>query len=92
MVRYYFDTRDNETFVADEIGVDLDSFEQVKRMASAAMADFAKDVLPGATVRILMIEVRNDVRPVLRVRLRFEIEEVPSQEPQQDGTNPLNRC
>jgi hypothetical protein len=46
MPRYYFDSRDNETFIADEIGVDITSFEEVKTTASTAMADFA-----GCTAR-----------------------------------------
>lgn len=40
------------------------------------MADFAKDVLPGCVVRTLTIEVRDDLGPVLRVKLRFEVEHV----------------
>lgn len=76
MARYYFDTRDNEKFVSDDVGVEVDSFETVKLMASEAMADFASDVLPGSVVRTLTIEVRDDHGPVLRVVLRFEIEHV----------------
>jgi len=76
MPRYYFDERDNEKFVIDDEGVEIDAFEQVKVEASRAMADFAKDVLPGSIVRTLAIEVRDNWRPVLRVKLRFEIEHV----------------
>lgn len=74
MTLYYFDTRDNEHFVPDDIGVELATFAQVKLAASQAMADFAKDVLPGSVLRILSIEVRDSSGPVLRVVLRFEIE------------------
>jgi hypothetical protein len=70
MTRYYFDTRDND----DDIGVELATFEQVKLAASEAMADFAKDVLPGSVVRILSIEARDSSRLLLRVVLRFEID------------------
>ncbi|PSO30909.1 hypothetical protein [Bradyrhizobium sp. MOS002] len=76
MARYYFDTRDNDDFIPDVEGVEIATFEQVKIAASEAMADFAKDVLPGSVVRILMIEVRDDLRSILRVVLRFEIEHV----------------
>jgi hypothetical protein len=48
MTRYYFDTRENDDFVSDDIGVELATFEQVKLAASQGMADFAKDVLPGS--------------------------------------------
>lgn len=76
MARYYFDTRDNEKFVSDDVGIEVDSFETMKLMASEAMADFAKDVLPRSVVRTLAIEVRDDHDPVLRVVLRFEVEHV----------------
>jgi hypothetical protein len=73
MSHYYFDTRDNDKFVLDEIGVEIATLAKVKRAASEAMADFAKDVLPGSVVRTLSIEVRDGSGPVLRVVLRFEI-------------------
>ncbi|MCK1546840.1 hypothetical protein IVA87_24465 [Bradyrhizobium sp. 147] len=79
MPRYYFDTRDNETFIADEIGVDIASLEEVRTMVSTAMAEFARDVLPGSAFRTLAIEVRDDFGPVLLVSLRFEIERVSDQ-------------
>ncbi|RZN30516.1 hypothetical protein [Bradyrhizobium sp. Leo121] len=74
MPRYYFDTRDDATFIRDEVGLEIGTFDQVKHAASEAMADLAKDVLPGAEVRNLAIEVRDDIGPVLVVKLRFEIE------------------
>ncbi|MCA1457689.1 hypothetical protein I6F35_31625 [Bradyrhizobium sp. BRP22] len=76
MPRYYFDTRDNEKFVPDELGLEIASFEKVRAVASVAMADLARDVLPGSVARDLAIEVRNDAGPVLRVSLRFEVEQV----------------
>ena len=74
MALYFFDTRDNDTFVPDEAGVEIATFDAVKRVATEAMADLAKDVLPGSAARSLLIEVRDDVGSVLRVVLRFEIE------------------
>ena len=79
MPRYYFDTRDNDTFLADDTGVEIDSFEEVKLEATKAMADFAKDVLPGSVVRLLAIEGRDGVGPVLSVKLRCEVQHVVAQ-------------
>jgi hypothetical protein len=76
MVRYFFDIRDNERFYPDDVGVELSSIDKVKAEASRAMGEIAKDALPGSEVRILAIEVRDDLGPVLRVTLRFEIEHV----------------
>lgn len=76
MRRYYFDYRDNEEFVADDTGSEYSSLEDVKAVASRALAELARDVLPGSVVRTLAIEVRNDLGPVLRVGLRFEVEQL----------------
>jgi len=35
MPRYYFDERDNEKFVIDDEGVEIDTFEHVKVEASS---------------------------------------------------------
>lgn len=56
MARYYFDTRDDETLIEDDVGLDLASFEDVKREAAKALAEIARDVLPGAVVRTLAVE------------------------------------
>ncbi|UPK31132.1 DUF6894 family protein [Bradyrhizobium sp. 195] len=76
MPHYFFDTRDNNIFVPDDIGAQFATIDEVKHEASRAMADFAKDVLPGSVLRTLAIEVRDDFGPVLRVVLIFEIEQV----------------
>ena len=74
MVRYFFDVRDTDSFYPDDTGVELPSIDIVKAQASKTMGEIAKDVLPGAEVRTLAIEVRDDCGPILRVALRFEIE------------------
>ncbi|MET4520308.1 hypothetical protein ABIB81_009672 [Bradyrhizobium sp. I1.7.5] len=48
MPRYYFDTRDNQNFIADDVEIEFETFDEVKAEASLAMADLAKDVLPGS--------------------------------------------
>lgn len=72
--RYFFDTRDNETFVADETGVEISSPR--KDNGFGRDGRFAKDVLPGSVVRALAIEVRDDFGPVLRVLPTFVIAQV----------------
>jgi hypothetical protein len=75
MPRYYFDTRDNETFVLDDIGVVLPSIEHARDQAAVGLAELAKDVLPGSVRRELAIEVRDQARePLLRSSLSFEVE------------------
>lgn len=71
-MRYFFDTRDNGTFVEDEVGVDLSGFEAAKELAALSLAELAKDVLPGSIKRVLSIEVRDVAQPILRDVLTFE--------------------
>lgn len=47
MARYYFDTRDDETFVPDDVGVEIDSFDEVKLAASAAKPTSPRTYYPA---------------------------------------------
>jgi hypothetical protein len=69
--RYFFDTRDGDTFVADDLGVVLPSLEAARDQAAVALAEMAKEVLPGSIRRKISIEVRDDA-PVLSTSLVFE--------------------
>jgi hypothetical protein len=74
MPRYYFDTRDNDLFIADEDGLDLSGDNAARDETSRGLADMAKDVLPGAMRRLLSVEVRDAARqPLLAARLTFEV-------------------
>ena len=71
VTRYYFDTRDGDTFIVDDVGVELPNVEAARDQAAIGLAEMAKDVLPGSVRRELAIEVR-DGQPVLRTSLVFE--------------------
>lgn len=72
MPQYYFDTRDNETFIRDDIGLQLPDLEAVKAEAAKSLAELARDVLPGALKRRLTVDVRDERQPVLTAILNFE--------------------
>jgi hypothetical protein len=72
MTRYFFDTRDNGTFIEDEVGLDLIDLEAAKKQAAISLAELARDVLPGSIKRVLAVEVRNPMHPILRDVLTFE--------------------
>jgi hypothetical protein len=73
MPRYYFDSRDGESFICDEEGFEYPNLEAARDVATAALADLAKEVLPGSVRRELAIEVRDEHKePVLRTCLVFE--------------------
>ena len=72
MALYFFDTRDDDRFMEDDIGIEYSSLEAVKREAARALADMARDVIPGSMRRNLAVEVRDDQGPVLKAVMSFE--------------------
>jgi hypothetical protein len=72
VARYFFDSRDGDTFSRDDIGDDLPNLERVKVVATRALAELARDVPPGSVKRKLSIEVRQGEWPVLMLSLTFE--------------------
>ena len=72
MPLYFFDTRDNDTFIEDDVGVELPDLEAVKVEAARALAELARDVIPGSLRRELAVEVRDELGPVLRALMHFE--------------------
>jgi hypothetical protein len=69
---YFFDTRDNDTFTEDDVGIELPDLETVKSQASVSLAELARDVLPGSLERDLAVEVRNERQLVMKAKLKFE--------------------
>jgi DNA-binding transcriptional LysR family regulator len=58
--RYFFDFRDNDRLTSDDEGVECDGMETVRREATCALAEIAKDILPrsgpladGRLIRVL---------------------------------------
>jgi hypothetical protein len=72
MPHYYFDSRDNEKFLRDDDGLHFDTIERARDQAAIALAEMAREVLPGSCRRELAIEVRDDTAAVLRTSLLFE--------------------
>ena len=72
MPLYFFDTRDGDRFIEDDIGLEFPDLEAVKIEASRALAELAHDVLPGSLKRELAVEVRDEAGPVLKALMRFE--------------------
>jgi len=72
MPLYFFDTRDNDSFVRDEIGLELPDLKAVKAEAAVSLAELARDVLPSCLKRELAVEARDEWQPVLRATLTFE--------------------
>jgi hypothetical protein len=69
---YFFDTRDNGTFIEDDTGIDCADLDSVKRQAALSLAELARDVLPESIKRVLSVEVRDATQPILKDVLTFE--------------------
>jgi hypothetical protein len=72
MPLYFFDTRDNDQLVEDDVGLEYPDLEAVKVEAARALAELARDVIPGSLKRELAVEVRDAQGPVLIARMTFE--------------------
>jgi hypothetical protein len=48
MPLYYFDSRDGQSFIEDDEGLEFVDLETARDQATAALADLARDVLPGS--------------------------------------------
>ncbi len=77
--RYYFDTSDGTSYVEDEEGVILKDDEAARVHAQAALADIARDVVPGdGPHRTMTCRVRDKVgKTVLKAALVLTVEMEP---------------
>jgi hypothetical protein len=72
MPLYFFDTRDGDIFMGDDLGLEFPDLDAVKIEAARALAEFSRDVVPGSLKRNLAVEVRDESGPVLIARMTFE--------------------
>lgn len=72
MPLYFFDTRDEDAFIEDDVGLELPNLESAKTQASLSLTELARVVLLGSEKRTLVVEVRDERQPVLRVTMAFE--------------------
>ncbi len=65
MPRYYFDTHDGETFISDEVGLELDGVEAAHVHAQIALCNVMSDVVPVSDQRAVFVRVRDDADDVV---------------------------
>lgn len=77
MARYYFDIRDGDELAPDDEGIELPSIERVQEEAARSLADMARDATPqiaqDGNAHHMMIEVRDDVGPVMQLQFTFNM-------------------
>ncbi len=61
MPHSYFDTHDGETFISDEVGLELDGIEA----AHVALCNVMSDVVPVSDQRAVFVRVRDDADDVV---------------------------
>lgn len=60
MPRYVFDTSDGETFICDEIGIDLPGLDAMRAEAIAVLPDMARATIPQEDTRTYVSKVRDE--------------------------------
>ena len=74
---FFFDHRDGDRHYLDDEGMEFASVELARIEATRALAEAAKDVLPGTERRELAIEVFDEMRqPLFRTALWFEVQDL----------------
>lgn len=77
-LRCFFDTDDGESFIADEVGLEVADLSAAKEMACQALGDMARDGLACGDRREFSISVRCETgEVVLHATLTFTAEEGP---------------
>ena len=78
MPRYFFDLLEDDVVAVDEEGLELSSFRAVQAEAAKSLADMARDALhsfpPAIGRQDMAIEVRDELGPLMQVKLTFEVE------------------
>lgn len=76
MPRYYFDLRDEGGLVVDEEGINLPDLRAAQEGAFASIVDEVREMLRKPIRQTeIAIELRDESRLLMRVRLIIEIEE-----------------
>jgi len=75
MPRFYFDTRQDETFFPDEEGMEFPDLTAAEREAGETAASIARDQMRNGRAQCITVEVRNeDRRRLLAATVSLHIE------------------
>jgi len=72
MPHYFFDTRDDDKFICDDVGLKLPDLQAATKVAARSLAELALEVLPTSMARCLGVDVRQKgVGEVLTTELTY---------------------
>ena len=60
MAKYYFDFREDGSFVADDEGQELPDLDAAEQEVAEVAGEISRDKLPKGDAREIIIEVRNE--------------------------------
>jgi hypothetical protein len=72
MPHYYFDTRDDDKFICDDVGIELPDVQAAATVAATSLAELALEVLPRSTARTIGVDVRDEHREILTTELTYK--------------------
>lgn len=71
---FYFDMREGNRLITDEVGVEFDSLDAAEYEAARAAAEIGRDQLPKGGARDITVEVRDEQgQQVVTVRVSMEV-------------------
>jgi hypothetical protein len=74
MARYYFDVTDDKGSFRDADGIQFPTIERAKQEAARALAEIARDRVPGPDRLVFIVLVRDERKePLFGVRLTIEV-------------------
>ena len=74
MPHYYFDVTDDKGSYTDDTGIEYATLERAKVEAARALAEIARDRVPGPHRLVFFVCVRDERKdPLFEVRLTIEV-------------------
>lgn len=75
MPRFHFHIHENGRFIEDEEGQEFDDPDAVRQEAVETGASIARDVFMAGTARRVVVDVRHEDAPFLKVSISLAVEE-----------------
>jgi hypothetical protein len=77
-MKYFFDFRDGDSLNEDKVGIEYADLKAAQLAATAGLADYARDIVPGNECLEITVEIRADRTPLAKARMVFESQRLQS--------------
>jgi len=75
MPRFHFHIQENGLFISDDEGQEFADSESVRKEAVATGVSIARDAFTSGSARRVVVDVRQEDRPFLKVSISLDVEE-----------------